>query len=226
MIVVQAASFGEAHWRSLSGLFQSGRAIPTDYDVEGEQPSLDAPLAVEVTAPWNPPVFSKCMFSDAGGAIDYVAEVLDGTHDHLVDMLGYTYHERLFRQWDGQLSELRRNPHSRRAQSITWRPGEDQGSVHPPCLQRVWTRIVAGTLEMHTHWRSRDAFKAWGLNVFALAHLQKKWAAELGVEPGVYREFIDSFHVYGRDLDTAFKSVQRGLSAWCWPYEAIIAAAS
>lgn len=226
MIFVQAASFGEAHWQALTDLFRLGRAVPTDYDVEGERPSLDAPAAIEITSPWNPPVFSKCMFSDANGAFDYVAEVADGTHDQMVDMLGYTYHDRLAGQWAGQLAELRRNPHSRRAQSITWRPEEDLGSIHPPCLQRIWLRVVDGKLEMHTHWRSRDAFKAWGLNVFALAHLHRKWAEELAVEPGPYREFIDSFHLYGRDIATAEKSLRRGRQAWCWPYEAIVAATS
>ena len=62
MILVQAASIGEAHWRVLSELFKAGRSIPTDYDVEGEQPSLDAPVAIEIASPWNPPVFSRCMF--------------------------------------------------------------------------------------------------------------------------------------------------------------------
>jgi thymidylate synthase len=78
---------------------------------------------------------------------------------------------------------------------------------------------------MHTHWRSRDAFKAWGLNVFALAHLQKRWADELSVSPGAYREFIDSFHVYGRDIDAARKALERGMEAWCWPYEKIMSSA-
>ncbi len=224
MIVVQAASFGEAHWRLMSELFQAGQAVPTDYDADGERPSLDAPIAVEVTAPWGPPVFSKCMFSDARGAFDYVGEVLDGTHDHLVDMLGYTYHERLAGQFDGLLAELRRAPHTRRAQAITWRPAEDLGSIHPPCLQRVWCRGVGGRLDMHTHWRSRDAFKAWGLNVFALAHLHKRWAEALNLEPGAYREFVDSFHVYGRDIPAAEKLLKRGLSGWCWPYQDIVAA--
>jgi thymidylate synthase len=225
MIFIQAPSFGEAHWRVLSDLFQAGRSIPTDYDVEDEEPSLDAPVAIEITSPWSPPIFSRCMFSDAKGAFDYVEEVVSGSHDHLIDMLGYTYHDRLHRQWDGQLAELQRNPQTRRAQSITWRPDEDTGSPHPPCLQRIWTRIVDGRLEMHTHWRSRDAYKAWGLNVFALAHLHKQWAERLSVEPGIYREFIDSFHVYGRDIAAAEKALRRGQEAWQWSYEDIIAAA-
>ena len=164
------------------------------------------------------------MFSDAGGAFDYVAKVVEGTHDHLADVLGYTYHQRMADQWDGLLAELRRNPFSRRAQAITWRPAEDLGSPHPPCLQRIWCRVLDDKLEMHSHWRSRDAFKAWGLNVFALAHLQRDWATMLSVEPGPYREFIDSYHVYGRDIPTAEKALGRGRGAWQWPFDQIVSA--
>jgi thymidylate synthase len=226
MIFARTTSFGRAHWIALSELLAVGRSISTDYDSENERPSLDAPAFIEVTDPWNPPIFSKCMFSDAEGAFDYVAEVVDGSHDHLVDMLGYTYHDRLADQWDGLLAELKRSSFTRRAQAITWRPAQDLGSPHPPCLQRIWCRIVDGKLDMHTHWRSRDAFKAWGLNVFALAHLHKDWAALLSVEPGMYREFIDSFHVYGRDLAAFQKSVERGVEAWLWPYNEIVEASS
>jgi hypothetical protein len=45
------------------------------------------------------------------------------------------------------------------------------------------------------------------------------------VEPGIYREFIDSFHVYGRDIAAAEKALRRGQEAWQWSYEDIIAAA-
>jgi thymidylate synthase len=63
------------------------------------------------------------------------------------------------------------------------------------------------------------------LNVFALSHLQRKWAASLSVEPGIYREFIDSFHVYGRDIAAVEKALRRGVQEWQWPYEEIVAAA-
>ncbi len=217
MINIHTQSFAEAH-RELITALMSAREIPTDYDAEGEKPSLDAPGMIQVSSPWSPPVFSKCVFADAGGAFDYVSEVVDGTHDHLVGQLGYTYHDRLAGQWAMQLTELRRFPSTRRAQSVTWRWKEDLGAAHPPCLQIVHTRIVAGKLEMLTHWRSRDAWKAWGLNVFALAHLQRKWAAILGVEVGAYMETCASYHVYGRDRTAAAGAIKRPADKWAWEY--------
>jgi thymidylate synthase len=64
--------------------------------------------------------------------------------------------------------------------------------------------------------------KAWGSNVFALAHLHKLWADTLGYPIGVYREFIDNAHVYGRDIEYAKNAVQRPLSKMEWPLEDIL----
>jgi len=75
---------------------------------------------------------------------------------------------------------------------------------------------------MHTHWRSRDMIKAWGANVFAFAHLHKKWADELGYPVGVYREFIDSAHIYGRDIKYAKGLVGRSLPSLRWELKDIL----
>ena len=58
-------------------------------------------------------------------------------------------------------------------------------------------------LEMNTHWRSRDAFKASFMNIFALTDLQKVIAEKiskrsgLDVKAGRYVDISDSFHIYG-----------------------------
>ena len=58
-------------------------------------------------------------------------------------------------------------------------------------------------LNMNTHWRSRDAYKAAYMNVFALTDLQRliaeKIAAQTGrsVRVGRYADLVDSFHIYG-----------------------------
>jgi thymidylate synthase len=56
---------------------------------------------------------------------------------------------------------------------------------------------------MNTHWRSRDAYKASFMNIFALTDLQKtmaeKISKKLGAEVSVgrYVDISDSFHIYG-----------------------------
>jgi len=106
---------------------------------------------------------------------------------------------------------------SRKLQVTTWVPWKDLKMSGAPCLQRIWFRIIEDTdlkkeryLTMETHWRSRDLFKAWGSNVFAMVEMGKWVAAELSKKIGTeiilsqYVDFSNSLHIYGSD----FKDVQ------------------
>jgi thymidylate synthase len=61
----------------------------------------------------------------------------------------------------------------------------------------------AAVLNMNCHWRSRDAYKAAYMNVFALTDLQRVIAARIAertgrpVRVGRYADLVDSFHIYG-----------------------------
>ena len=76
------------------------------------------------------------------------------------------------------------------------------------CLQRIWCRILKSnegklTLNMNTHWRSRDLYKAWFMNVYALTDLQRFIAIQVSkkigeiVDVGRYVDISDSLHLYG-----------------------------
>jgi len=135
----------------------------------------------------------------------------------------YTYHKRLFEhtyndesgktqkidQIEISLAQrLARDPHTRRAQAITWVPSIDSFLEDPPCLQRIWARIFEDPkgkkyLNMDTFWRSRDLFKAWFENAIALTTLQARLAARISelrgeeILVGAYTDFSDSLHIYG-----------------------------
>lgn len=124
--------------------------------------------------------------------------------------------------------------HTRRAQAITWIPFVDPPTDDPPCLQRVWCRISetngVRTLDMNTHWRSRDAYKAAFMNLWGMTDLQRLIAAEvsqrLGVEirPGRHVDISDSYHIYGsyfEDFEDRFlKSVaERSFDDRVWATE-------
>jgi len=95
---------------------------------------------------------------------------------------------------------LKKSPISRRIQAITWRPYSDPFRNDPPCLQRLHFRVKNGKLNMNSHWRSRDLFKAWQSNVNAMIRLQKLVADKCGFEMGCYMDISDSLHIYGRDI--------------------------
>jgi thymidylate synthase len=207
VVFVVAKSLPEAWEQSLVQLAEKGTVIDTEYN----EKSIDAPAVIVVEQPFaEPRIHLKGIVAGSlKGLLEYVDEVVNGVHDHLVEKFGYTYHERLFsyklpdgrvvNQIEKVVEKLRKAPYTRRAQAITWQPWKDPESEHPPCLQRIWFRVVDGKLTMHVHMRSNDALKAAYMNMYAFTELQRYVAQRLGVEPGRYIHIADSYHVYERD---------------------------
>ena len=100
-------------------------------------------------------------------------------------------------------------------------PTADPQTDDPPCLQRIWCRLVANdatggwSLNMNTHWRSRDLYKAWFMNVYALTDLQRTIAGAISkkinqpVSVGRYVDISDSLHIYGSYFDEAVTEVEK-----------------
>ncbi|MFW9881129.1 MAG: thymidylate synthase [Candidatus Thorarchaeota archaeon] len=103
-------------------------------------------------------------------------------------------------QIDLIVEKLKKSPYSRRCQAITWRPYSDPFRDDPPCLQRLFFRVINGELIMETSWRSRDLFKAWSSNVNGMIRLQEQIAKKLNVKVGTYIDFSNSLHIYGKDF--------------------------
>jgi thymidylate synthase len=120
-------------------------------------------------------------------------------------------------QIEKMIEKLCKTPYSRRAQAITWIPTADPDTDDPPCLQRLWARLLPSEgekyrLNLNAHWRSRDLYKAWFMNVYALTELQK-WMAQriaeqmgTSVECGRYVDITDSLHIYGSYMDEKFEN--------------------
>lgn len=119
------------------------------------------------------------------------------------------YHLPRVNQIDYIVEKLKESPYSRRAQAITWRPYADPYSDDPPCLQRIWCRIIDQELVMQTMWRSRDLFKAWEANVNGMLYLQKRIAEKLQINTGDYIDFSNSLHIYGNDLEELLDILKR-----------------
>ncbi|MCC6035327.1 MAG: thymidylate synthase [Desulfurococcaceae archaeon] len=217
IIFVEAENLPEAWENSLFQLAERGVVIDTEY---GEK-SIDAPAVILVKEPFSEPrIHLKGIVAGSlKGLLEYVDEVVRGIHDHLVEKLEYTYHERLFsyRLPSGEIidqirrviEKLKKAPYTRRAQAITWQPWRDLGSEYPPCLQRLWFRVINGRLVLHAHMRSNDALKATFMNMYAFTELQKYVAEHVGVELGYYMHIVDSYHVYERDWKWFYKFIEQ-----------------
>ncbi len=222
-ITVYGANVPETWEAAVLAVWEHGSAMPTEYDADVDPASRVASMVMVVADPLTEPRIHRAFPDGLEGLALYTAEVVDGVHDGRIREGGwsYSYHDRL-RNWPGvdasptlphvdQIEVLARKlaetPHSRRAQAITWNPPADAQHHEPPCLQRIWCQVVRSgdgyLLEMNTHWRSRDGFKAAFMNIYALTELQRQIAARVAelsgrlVGVGRYMDVTDNFHLYG-----------------------------
>jgi len=243
-IAITADCLPQAWEKTVIAVYENGLEIKTQYDQSGDPPSKDATVMVTVTDPFAEPRIHKNFPGGPEELESYRQEVVGGIHDHWIDPVAgkwtYTYHERLFaycpvedlrnpassqplaivNQIQYIIDALVETSHTRRAQAITWMPTADPQTDDPPCLQRIWCRLIAGDgddfiLNMNTHWRSRDLYRAWYMNVYALTDLQRIIAEEIAkkihkpVKVGRYVDMTDSLHIYGSSLEDAKKEVEK-----------------
>lgn len=219
VLKVEGRTLPQVWENSLTEVWSKGIAIKTQYDRAIDPPSRDATMIMIIHEPFLEPRIHRALPTGLDELEVYRQEVVDGIHDHWIGSHGwsYSYHDRLFNykisggnldQVSAVVENLVSCGYTRRAQAITWDPEIDARHHEPPCLQRLWFRIFEDTCEglvlnMNTHWRSRDAYKAAFMNIFALTDLQRKIAEEISgkigkpVKVGRYVDITDSYHIYG-----------------------------
>ncbi len=220
VILVEKDSIPEAWEESVLRTWREGIGVKTEYDKPEDPPSKDVTMIINIKDPFKEPRIHRAFPGGLNDLEVYRQEVVDGVHDHWIapeeGKWTYTYHQRLFSyNIEGQavdqigyvVDKLSESLHSRRAQAITWNPKLDPPTHDCPCLQRVWFRVTEYEgrllLNMNTHWRSRDGFKAAFMNIFALTDLQRIVAERVSekthkkIEVGRYTDITDSYHIYG-----------------------------
>lgn len=235
VLLVSARTLPEAWEKSILEVWEKGVPLRTEYDHPDDPPSRDATMILVVEEPFAEPRIHRAFPGGLEDLEKYRLEVLEGVRDHWIrpeeGKWTYTYHDRLFHyvvredlqkfheqspfqpvdQIEALVEKLSEVPYTRRAQAITWMPTLDPLTEDPPCLQRIWCRLLRDDsgllrLNMNTHWRSRDAYKAAFMNVYALTELQKELAERISrrtgqpVAIGRYVDVSDSYHLYGSYL--------------------------
>lgn len=254
VILVEADTIPEAYEEAIRKVWDNGIRIKTEYDRPDDPASRDATSMIVVKNPFGQPRFHRSFADGLGGLAEYVMEVVHGAHDYWVKPVEeilkaedsedtrwtYTYHGRLFNyeiegetvdQINAIIDKLSQTGFSRRAQAITWNPRLDPPTDDPPCLQRIWGRLVENengdyVFNMNTHWRSRDLFKAWFENVIALTTLMRKIAEGIAektgkiVHVGRYVDICDSLHIYGSYFREIEGDPERGIQSFFQSLEA------
>ncbi len=243
-IYITAKCLPQAWEKAVLAVWDNGIQIKTQYDRPDDPPSRDCSAMIVVEDPFAEPRVHKNFPGGPAELESYRQEVVNGLHDHWIDPAAgkwtYTYHERLFayrpvenirdpksprpfravNQIQYIIDSLAATAHTRRAQAITWMPTADPQTEDPPCLQRIWCRLTQDEnnqwrLNMNTHWRSRDLYKAWFMNVYALTDLQKIIAGKIAkkikapVGVGRYVDITDSLHIYGSYFKDARAEVEK-----------------
>jgi len=258
VIHVKGENLPEAWERAIVKLYRHGIETETEYDNEKTtHKTLEATMIVEVLNPFNEPRIHKNICGGPEELEVYRQEVVYGIHDNWItkdkgkdNHWLYTYHNRIFhytadkhhhvnqvKEVTNKLTEVH---FSRRAQAITWMPYVDNNNYDCPCLQRLWFKITEDIegylyLNMNSHWRSRDAYKAWFMNAYALTSLQSEIADMLTekigqkVHIGRYVDISDSFHLYGSYFEEAEPEIKKMIAnpnylerAWNSNYSAFV----
>jgi len=102
VLYVEGNSLAEAYERALISLYKNGVRIETQYDKEGDPPSIDATMNITIRSPWSDPMIHKAFPGGIEDLREYVIELLGGK-DHWVKNMDdekdtrweYTYHGRL-----------------------------------------------------------------------------------------------------------------------------------
>ena len=166
VIFIEAGCLPQAWEAAVLAVWDNGIEIKTQYDKPDDPPSRDATVMITVTDPFAEPRIHKNFPGGPEELEAYRQEVVDGIHDHWIDPAAgkwtYTYHERLFaycpvedirnpkspkpfakvNQIQYIIDSLAATAYTRRAQAITWMPTADVKTDDPPCLQRIWCRLI------------------------------------------------------------------------------------
>ena len=167
VISITAKCLPEAWEKAVLAVWDQGLEMKTQYDKPDDPPSKDATVMITVADPFSEPRIHKNFPGGPEELEAYRQEVVDGIHDHWIDAAAgkwtYTYHERIFayspvedirnpkskkpfkkvNQIQYIIDALSEVAHTRRAQAITWMPTADPATDDPPCLQRIWCRLVS-----------------------------------------------------------------------------------
>ena len=117
-----------------------------------------------------------------GGAIDQIAQVV---------------------------SDIKRNPDSRRLIVTAWNPADVPKMALPPCHCLFQFYVGAGRLSCQLYQRSADIFLGVPFNIASYALLTMMVAQVTGLEPGEFVHTFGDAHLYLNHLDQAREQLTR-----------------
>ena len=107
------------------------------------------------------------------------------------------------------VSDIRKNPDSRRLLVSAWNPGEIRQMALPPCHVMFQFYVQEGRLSCQLYQRSADLFLGVPFNIASYALLTRMVAVVCGLEPGDFIHTFGDIHIYRNHLDQAEQQLSR-----------------
>jgi thymidylate synthase len=116
---------------------------------------------------------------------------------------------RVIDQISNVLSELRKNPDSRRLIVTAWNPGELDKMALPPCHAFFQFYVAEGKLSCQLYQRSADIFLGVPFNIAGYSLLTMMVAQVAGLKPGEFVHTLGDAHLYLNHLEQAREQLRR-----------------
>jgi len=107
------------------------------------------------------------------------------------------------------LSDIRRNPNSRRLIVTAWNPAEIEGMALPPCHCLFQFNVADGALSCQLYQRSADVFLGVPFNIASYALLTIAVAQVTGLKPGTFIHSFGDTHLYLNHIEQARLQLSR-----------------
>ncbi|MCB2096427.1 MAG: thymidylate synthase [Parvularculaceae bacterium] len=107
------------------------------------------------------------------------------------------------------ISELKKNPTSRRLVVSAWNPAEIADMALPPCHCLFQFFVSKGRLSCQLYQRSADVFLGVPFNIASYALLTHMVAQSVGLEPGDFVHTLGDAHLYHNHFDQAREQLKR-----------------
>src|SRR5947209_7645639 len=112
-------------------------------------------------------------------------------------------------QIDWVVSEIRRNPESRRLIVSAWNPSEIAGMALPPCHVLFQFYVLGGELSCQLYQRSADLFLGVPFNIASYSLLTMMVAQVCDLRPGEFIHTFGDLHLYRNHLEQAREQLSR-----------------
>lgn len=106
-------------------------------------------------------------------------------------------------QISGVISEIKKNPDSRRLIVSAWNVGEIDKMALPPCHTLFQFYVANGRLSLQLYQRSADVFLGVPFNIASYALLTMMVAQVTGLKPGDFVHTLGDAHLYLNHVDQA-----------------------